>query len=197
MQQTQRPSTVAKVVLLGATDVGKTCIVSRLVTGAFDPSQKPTIGGSFSQKDFDLESGPITLRIWDTAGQERYRSLASLYYQSAHCALLVFSLTSMSSFREVEYWVEELRANYDKLPPLFLVGNMVDLAETRAVKMEDAKELAVKLAATYVETSALTGEGIDELFESVAAAAMKSATQANVDRKMLPDPSGKQATTCC
>lgn len=189
----------AKVVLLGAANVGKTCIVSRLTSNTFDPLQQNTVGSSLSQKDFTLKEGAISLRIWDTAGQERYHSIASMYYQSAHCIILVFAVTTEASFNEIDFWVNEIQKHYQTLPPLFLVGNMVDLADNRKVTTERAWDRARELGATYVETSALSGEGIDELFDSVASAALKAVTMGNVDEnaKLLANSKAGKNKSCC
>lgn len=162
---------VGKIVLLGGTGVGKTSIVTKAVSNTFDPNQVPTIGGSFASKAFELSNGEtIMIRIWDTAGQERFRSLASMYYQDAHCAILVFSVDSKSTFEEINYWMDELKANYSELPILVLVGNKTDLSDSdRALAYSDGKALARAIGARYVETSAKSGEGIEELFSMAAA----------------------------
>ena len=140
----------------------------RSTTDTFDDNQVPTIGGSFASKTFQIGSDQIVVRIWDTAGQERFRSLASMYYQEAHCAILVFSVLALGSFKEITYWVNELKENYETLPVLCVVGNMVDESEGRAVSYADGQELAKSVGAKYFETSAKTGEGIDEMFMAVA-----------------------------
>lgn len=158
----------AKVVLLGATSVGKTCIVTRATSDFFDAEQVSTVGASFSAKTIELEDCRVTLRIWDTAGQERFRSLAPMYYQGSQCAIIVFSLDSMDSFTEAAQWVEELNSHFDEMPILYLVGNKADLVDLRKVTVEEAQERADKIGATYFETSAKTGQNIDELFVSIA-----------------------------
>ena len=158
----------AKVVLLGATSVGKTCIVTRATSDFFDAEQVSTVGASFSAKTIETEDCRVTLRIWDTAGQERFRSLAPMYYQGSQCAIIVFSLDSSDSFTEAAQWVEELNSHFDEMPILYLVGNKADLVDSRKVTVEEAQERADKIGATYFETSAKTGQNIDELFVSIA-----------------------------
>ena len=158
----------AKVVLLGATSVGKTCIVTRATSDFFDPEQVSTVGASFSAKTIESDDCRVTLRIWDTAGQERFRSLAPMYYQGSQCAIIVFSIDSSDSFAEASQWVEELNSHFDEMPILYLVGNKADLVDSRKVTVEEAQERADKMGATYFETSAKTGQNIDELFVSIA-----------------------------
>jgi small GTP-binding protein len=158
----------AKVVLLGATSVGKTCIVTRATSDFFDSEQVSTVGASFSAKTIETDDCRVTLRIWDTAGQERFRSLAPMYYQGSQCAIIVFSLDSADSFTEAAQWVEELNSHFDEMPILYLVGNKADLVDSRKVSVEEAQERADKIGAIYFETSAKTGQNIDELFVSIA-----------------------------
>lgn len=192
---------VGKIVLLGATGVGKTSIVSKGTSNTFDPNQVPTIGGSFASKPFELANGDtIMIRIWDTAGQERFRSLASMYYQDAHCAILVFSVDAKSTFEEIHYWVEELKSHYSTLPLLILVGNKTDLAERdRALSYSDGKALARSIGARYVETSAKSGEGIQELFSSAAAeiADELQAIQLSESAKVELNASASTNNSCC
>jgi len=158
----------AKVVLLGATSVGKTCIVTRATSDFFDPEQVSTVGASFSAKTIESDGCRVTLRIWDTAGQERFRSLAPMYYQGSQAALIVFSIDSNDSFEEASQWVEELKNHFDTMPHLYLVGNKADLVDRRLVSVEAAQERADKMGAIYFETSAKTGQNIEELFASIA-----------------------------
>lgn len=158
----------AKVVLLGATSVGKTCIVTRATSDFFDPEQVSTVGASFSAKTIETEDCRVTLRIWDTAGQERFRSLAPMYYQGSQAAIIVFSIDSDDSFKEASQWVEELKSHFEQMPLLYLVGNKADLQNDRNVTVDDAEKLAESISAVYFETSALTGQNIDELFLAIA-----------------------------
>ncbi|EAY13865.1 small GTP-binding protein, putative [Trichomonas vaginalis G3] len=158
----------AKVVLLGATSVGKTCIVTRATSNFFDPEQVSTVGASFSAKTLQIDDTTVTLRIWDTAGQERFRALAPMYYQGSQAAIIVFSLDSTDSFEDANQWVDELGPHFDQMPLLYLVGNKADLVDNRTVKLEEAQERADKMGALYFETSAKTGQNIDELFASIA-----------------------------
>uniref|UniRef100_A0A452YAZ4 Ras-related protein RABF1 n=1 Tax=Aegilops tauschii subsp. strangulata TaxID=200361 RepID=A0A452YAZ4_AEGTS len=97
-----------KLVLLGDSGVGKSCIVLRFVRGQFDPTSKVTIGASFLSQTLALEdSTTVKFEIWDTAGQERYAALAPLYYRGAGAAIVVYDITSAESFNKAQYWVKE------------------------------------------------------------------------------------------
>ncbi|KAK3150503.1 hypothetical protein QOZ80_3AG0234040 [Eleusine coracana subsp. coracana] len=100
----------AKLVLLGDSGVGKSCIVLRFVRGQFDPTSKVTVGASFLSQTLALEDSTIVkFEIWDTAGQERYAALAPLYYRGAAAAIVVYDITSPESFSKAQYWVKELQ----------------------------------------------------------------------------------------
>lgn len=107
------PTLEAKLVVLGAQNVGKTSLVHRFVKSTFIPPNKAqsTVGASFlTTKVHDAESGTdLRLQIWDTAGQERFRSISKLYYRGAHAAILCYDVGSLRSFEEMGGWLRELR----------------------------------------------------------------------------------------
>lgn len=100
-----------KVVLLGESGVGKTCIIARYVNDAFDENSISTNGGSYAGKitKFEDYGKTVKFEIWDTAGQERYRSLTRIFYKDAAAAILVYDITRKQSFEEVKnYWYNEI-----------------------------------------------------------------------------------------
>jgi small GTP-binding protein len=158
-----------KVVLVGDTQVGKSCIVHRITKGSFRTASPPTIGAAFENHLVTTPKGSVALQLWDTAGQERYRALTPMYYRNANVAILVFDLTVRETFEGLEQWVADLSDNSANELRLYIVGNKVDLDEQRAVSLEDARNVADAFRAiAYFETSALTGAGVTELFESIA-----------------------------
>ena len=100
----------AKLVILGASGVGKTCLGLRFVKDTFVTYTASTIGASFLVKELTVDKQKVSLQIWDTAGQERFRSMAPLYYRGAVAAILVCSITDESSFDKLKEWVRELQA---------------------------------------------------------------------------------------
>ena len=97
----------AKIVLVGNSSVGKTCIASFYKEGKFSSEHKPTVGAAYLQKVFSFPDGStLKLHIWDTAGQEKFRSVAPLYYKDSHAALVVYAIDDESSFTAVEQWIE-------------------------------------------------------------------------------------------
>ncbi|KAI0513816.1 hypothetical protein KFK09_009847 [Dendrobium nobile] len=161
--------TVAKLVLLGDSGVGKSCIVLRFVRGQFDPTSKVTVGASFLSQTIALQdSTTVKFEIWDTAGQERYAALAPLYYRGAAVAVVVYDITSPDSFLKAQYWVKELQKHGSSDIVMALVGNKADLHENRRVSAEEAVEYAEKNGMFFIETSAKTADNINQLFEEIA-----------------------------
>ncbi|QLG72123.1 hypothetical protein HG535_0C04770 [Zygotorulaspora mrakii] len=153
-----------KLVLLGESSVGKSSIVMRYTIGTFQKCNA-TIGAAYTTKAIEKEGDNGTLKrvnleIWDTAGQERYRSLAPMYYRNTDVALIVFDLTKPESLRKANSWIEELQSyvEQDRRDDIciILVGNKNDIEHEE-----------FQMNKNIVKVSALTGEGINELFESI------------------------------
>lgn len=156
-----------KIVLVGETNVGKTCIVRRVICNVFDNTPNPTLGAGYSSKYLTISGTDVHLQIWDTAGTERYRGMAPMYYREAKAALVCFSIASKESFEKADYWAQSLKNNLGNSVKLFLVGNKLDLASERVVSEADAEALAQEIGAeSYLEVSAKTGEFVNELFET-------------------------------
>jgi len=158
----------AKIVLLGDTGVGKTSIALRFTQDTFQTRTNPTIGASFLMKNMVIDEKKIKLQIWDTAGQERFKSLAPMYYRGASAALLIYDVTSASSFNKVKDWVNELRVNVPEDIIMVVVGNKLDRVKHRQLKPETGQEYARSVGASFIETSAKTKEGIEEVFRDIA-----------------------------
>jgi len=157
-----------KVVILGASGVGKTCLGLRFVKDQFVTYTASTIGASFLVKELNFNNQKVTLQIWDTAGQERFRSMAPLYYRGAVAAILVFSMTDEGSFEKLKEWVRELQNNVDEPLVLAIACNKADLADQRVISAETATQYAQSIGALIFETSAKSNTGVSQLFHEVA-----------------------------
>mmetsp|Transcript_21101 Transcript_21101/g.31061 ORF Transcript_21101/g.31061 Transcript_21101/m.31061 type:complete len:247 (-) Transcript_21101:1290-2030(-) len=166
-----------KIVLLGEGRVGKTSILLRYVENTYADGRESTLQASYLEKQITLSPSDDTnianaakLYIWDTAGQERFHALGPIYYRDADGAVLVYDITDLQSFDRVKMWTKELRrmvGEEDKIS-LIIVGNKIDLAKTkRSVNIEDARNYAESVGAMYLETSAKSGFGVEEVFFSV------------------------------
>jgi small GTP-binding protein len=155
-----------KVVLMGASSVGKTSLVIRFSRGTFTAGSESTIGAAFASREVALDGGSVTLHVWDTAGQERYRSLVPRYSQGAAAIIIVFDLTDIETFNSAMDWFAEAKQNHPTGVIWFLVGNKADMPIT--VDVEKVKDFASSEGLNYVETSAKTGQNVNELFIQVA-----------------------------
>ena len=159
-----------KVVLLGEAGVGKTSLLTRFVSGTFSQLVMSSTGSSFVTKNIEIdENNKIKFQIWDTAGQEKYRSLAKIFYQSAAVAILVYDITTQSSFNGLkEYWAKEIREISPEDIIVAVVANKSDDYMEQQVDMKEGKNLAKELNAIFQTTSAKLGTGVNELFTLIA-----------------------------
>ena len=160
-------SPIYKVILVGDSGVGKTCLLSMYVKGICGPTI-PTIAVEFCTKELELNDGSkIKVQLWDTAGQERFKSLAMTYYRKAFGILLLFDVTKRSSFIACKNYLEEVRINSDKNCVIYLIGNKIDLANQRQISKEEAELFAEKENIKYVETSAVKNLKVTDVFTSL------------------------------
>ena len=163
------PETV-KVVLLGESGVGKTCIISQFVDHKFDQSVLSSLSAQFVSKTIEyIDFGKaIKFDIWDTVGQERFRSMAKIFYKDAKVVIFVYDITSQKSFDALQnFWYEEIKTNCGVTPVIAVVGNKTDLYDDQKVDNSKAKEFAKKIGALFQLTSAKTSDGISTLFDNI------------------------------
>merc|ERR1712100_351264 len=157
-----------KLVLLGNTAVGKSCLVVRFVRDEFFEFQEPTIGAAFLTQTLNLGDVSVKFEIWDTAGQERYRSLAPMYYRGAAAAIVVYDITNPDSFAGAKSWVKELQRRGDPNCIIALAGNKADLESRRKVEFEEANAYAEENGILHLETSAKNANNVKALFVEIA-----------------------------
>uniref|UniRef100_A0A667HSP5 small monomeric GTPase n=1 Tax=Lynx canadensis TaxID=61383 RepID=A0A667HSP5_LYNCA len=168
-----------KVMLVGDSGVGKTCLLVRFKDGAFLAGTFiSTVGIDFRNKVLDVDGMKVKLQIWDTAGQERFRSVTHAYYRDAHALLLLYDVTNKASFDNIQAWLTEIQdyAQHDVV--LMLLGNKVDSAQERVVKREDGEKLAkVSRGGVGVRGASLGLQGLGYLHQAatwLAAAVCRS-----------------------
>lgn len=185
-----------KLVLLGDSAVGKSCLVVRFVRDEFFEFQEPTIGAAFLTQTVTLDDATVKFEIWDTAGQERYRSLAPMYYRGAAAAIVVFDITKKDSFNGAKSWVKELQRRGDPNVVIALAGNKADMESKRKVQTEEAQQYAQDSDIIYMETSAKTALNVRNLFVEIAKKLPK--TTAAPERESFPIvPPKKESSKCC
>jgi len=158
-----------KLLLIGDSGVGKSCLLLRFADDTYTESYISTIGVDFKIRTIELDGKTIKLQIWDTAGQERFRTITSSYYRGAHGIIVVYDITDQESFNNVKQWLQEIDRyaceNVNKL----LVGNKCDLSAKRAVETNTAKEYADQLGIPFLETSAKSSTNVEQAFLTMAA----------------------------
>ena len=156
-----------KLVMRGDSGVGKTNILSRYINNEFSSITKATVGVEFFSTIIKKNNKLIKLQIWDTAGQERYKSITSAYYKGAKGAFVVYDITKMKTFKNLDKWITELKANGNEDIYIILIGNKLDLEKNREVMTNDVKRKAEELKVGYFETSALDGSNIEHAFDVI------------------------------
>ena len=158
--------TVYKIITLGDTFAGKSCIVNRFVQNEFE-NLSNTIGVDFFAKDFTFKDTTIKLQIYDTSGQEQFKSITANYYKRADGILFVFDLTREETFQNIQFWINEMKDQSDDFTKvgLVLLGNKSDLVDAKKVEIKEGMALANTLGTKYFETSAQSGYNIQEAFQ--------------------------------
>ncbi|MFX1566944.1 MAG: GTP-binding protein [Promethearchaeota archaeon] len=173
------PLYVFKVIIIGPGAVGKTSLLHRFVENKFSFRYKLTIGADFLSKIIthpkDSKS-TVKLQIWDIGGQDRYKFLRSSFFDGANGALIVFDLSRWHTFEELEEWLKDLREYAGEHVPFILIGNKFDLVEKsdELYERENAQVFAKKEKTYYVETSAKTGENVEEAFLNLTKSMLKN-----------------------
>ena len=159
---------VYKVLLLGDSTVGKTCFLMRYTDKSFQEAHMSTIGLDYRLKNMQLKNGKnIKLQIWDTAGQDRFRAITKNYYKGAHGILLIYDITSIQTYENVKNWITQIREEASPHIVIYIIGNKIDMVEERKIKTEEGQKLANEFHLQFYETSAKTGENVNETFESL------------------------------
>lgn len=165
----QKPVRSEKIVLIGAASSGKTSLVNRFVRNNFSGASEATIGAAFVSKALTVNDTEVKLEIWDTGGTEKYKSLAPMYYRDARAAIIVYDVTSQQSFDDASEWLNEFREKGQPSAIIVAAANKVDLVDKRVVTKENGEDFAFQNQMAFVkETSALSGDGVKELFEELA-----------------------------
>ncbi|KAH0787288.1 small GTP-binding protein [Histomonas meleagridis] len=163
-----------KVVVVGDSGVGKTCLLIRFVRDIFDEESQPTLGVEFMTKIVQTDHHRIQLQLWDTAGQELFRSVTRGYYRGSAGALLVFDLTNRDSFENIGRWLQDIKDVARSDVVTLLLGNKSDLAADRKVSKVEAESFASLHHMQYFETSAKTGDQIQQAIDACVAVIEKN-----------------------
>ncbi|MDR3549285.1 MAG: GTP-binding protein [Candidatus Pacebacteria bacterium] len=157
-----------KVILIGETGVGKTCIMLRASRDEFKEEHTVTLGADFTNYYLNINGKSTKLQMWDTCGLEMYKSMIRVFFKGSDAAFLVFDVTNEKTFTTLPLWLKELREFTSPDVLCYLIGNKIDMPH-RAVSRSDAEAFVAKYQLTaYHETSAKSGAGIKPLIHKMA-----------------------------
>lgn len=168
-----------KLVLIGDSGVGKSCLLLRFADDAFTESYISTIGVDFRFRTVKIDKKTVKLQIWDTAGQERFRTITSAYYRGADGIIMVYDVTSKESFDHVNDWLKEVNRYAAEGTSKLLVGNKSDRTVDRVVTAEEANKFADELGVGFLETSAKSAKNVEEAFLTLAVELIKDRESRN------------------
>ncbi|KAJ3428557.1 ras-related protein rab-5c [Anaeramoeba flamelloides] len=165
----EKKEIVIKIVMLGQCGTGKSSLVIRFIKNEFLEDIKTTVGANFFLSSVNFDEKTYSIRLWDTSGQEKFNSLTPLYYRNSNIAILVYDIKNISSLEKVKFWIKEIKNHVRVMPLIVIVSNKMDEynKELDFDTLVKAQEIANKIGAEFVQTSAKTGEGVNDLFTKI------------------------------
>eukprot|EP01103_Thecamoeba_quadrilineata_P011115 TRINITY_DN2585_c0_g1_i1.p1 TRINITY_DN2585_c0_g1~~TRINITY_DN2585_c0_g1_i1.p1 ORF type:complete len:212 (-),score=43.51 TRINITY_DN2585_c0_g1_i1:131-766(-) len=191
MSTTNKPPAydyLIKLLLIGDSGVGKSCLLLRFSDDSFIPSFITTIGIDFKIRTIELEGKKIKLQIWDTAGQERFRTITTAYYRGAMGILLVYDVTDEKSFANIRNWIRNIEQHATESVNKMLLGNKCDMVDKKVVDTSKGEALAAEYQIKFLETSAKNKINVEEAFITLA----KDIKRRLLDTTDGPDKNAKQ-----
>ncbi|XP_027205282.1 RAS oncogene family member Rab10 [Dermatophagoides pteronyssinus] len=192
-----------KLLLIGDSGVGKTCILFRFSDDAFQTTFISTIGIDFKIKTIDLKGKRIKLQIWDTAGQERFHTITTSYYRGAMGIMLVYDITNAKSFDNIAKWLRNIDEHASEDVEKMILGNKCDMTDKRIVSRERGEAIAREHGIRFLETSAKANINIDRAFLDLAEAILNKQTVGQIlidkqDKINISKPESKSSVgKCC
>jgi Ras-related protein Rab-1A len=157
-----------KLLIIGDSGVGKSCLLLRYTEDTFTESYISTIGVDFKINHIEVDGKNIKLQIWDTAGQERFRTITNSYYRGAHGIIIVYDVTDPESFQNIKQWLNEIKHYAMDNVCKILVANKCDKVDKRIVTTFSGEEYAQSIDIDYIETSAKNCHNVDKMFYNIA-----------------------------
>ena len=157
-----------KLIVIGDSGVGKSCLMHKVTTNEFMEDHEVTVGVEFGSLLLKIDDMRIKLQIWDTAGQESFQSMTKIFYRGAHAVFLTYNIASRESFEHLDTWYSQMKSSTDDIA-CFLIGNQKDKENEREVGFDMAEKFKeIKELDYFAETSAKTGQGVNESFITAA-----------------------------
>jgi small GTP-binding protein len=185
-----------RIIILGISEVGKTCIWLKYFDDKFYENSISTIGIDFKTKFFVFNGVKVKVNYVDTAGQERFQSISANYLKNSNGIMFVYSIDNRQSLVKLNEWMKTVAGSQK---PIVLIGNKCDL-ENRDVDTQEGEEYAKKYNCKFYETSAKTGQNVNEVFHDIALLtyeAMKSTIKTNKNVKLTQSNVGGKKNSCC
>lgn len=201
-QKTQTFDMQIKLLTIGDSGVGKTCLLLRYANDSFSPTFITTIGIDFKIKTIELDGKIIKLQIWDTAGQERFRTITTSYFRGAQGILLVYDVTDRGSFDNISNWVAQIQQHADLNVNKILIGNKCDVDPSKiVVTEEEGRRLAEEYGIQFFLTSAKNNLNVVQAFEAIATDVKNRLMRDGVGPKKtgttISTPPDKNKKACC
>jgi len=185
-----------KLLLIGDSGVGKTCILFRFSDDAFNTTFISTIGIDFKIKTIELRGKKIKLQIWDTAGQERFHTITTSYYRGAHGIMLVYDITNAKSFDNIAKWLRNIQEHANEDVEKMILGNKCDMEDKRVISKERGDSISSENGIRFLETSAKTNVNIERAFVELSESIMEKTPGISEPRQPLPPPAGSTSSKC-
>jgi len=174
-----------KFLVIGNANTGKSCLLHQFIESKFKQESSHTIGVEFGSKVTNCGGKSVKLQIWDTAGQERFRSVTRSYYRGAAGALLVYDISSRETYNALTNWLTDARTLASPDIVIVLVGNKKDLEPDREVTFLEASKFAQDHELMFLETSARTGENVEEVFLKCARTILSKIESGQLDPEKM------------
>ena len=189
---------VYKILLLGDSEVGKSCFLMRYSDDVFVDNYITTIGLDYKLKYIQLESGEtIKVQLWDTAGQDRYRTIAKNYYKGSHGILLLYDITKLNSFQNIREWVKNIKEEVNEKAIIFLIGNKIDKTGERKITTEEGQKLAEEFNLPFFEASAKSGKNVNEVFNALYKKISEVYIDIQREKGEKLEPKNRRKKKCC
>ncbi|KAJ6243223.1 ras and ef-hand domain-containing protein [Anaeramoeba flamelloides] len=164
-EKTTKP--LLKMLLIGNSQVGKSCLLKMFCDHEFSFDVISTVGVDFRNMEREFDGETVKVQIWDTAGQEKFRTITSNYYRNAQGVAVIYDVTNEASFNQVNVWFEEIKKNAPEYISTVLLGNKVDLEDERVITKEQGENLTKQYNCQYFEVSAKSGVNVETAFNTL------------------------------
>ena len=157
-----------KYIIIGDPSVGKSNLLMKFAHNKFTDEYQTTIGVEFGAKNIQINDQIYRIQIWDTAGQENFRSITRAYFKNCVCAMVCYDITCRKSFENIQNWLQDVHDQSPKTVLIVLIGNKIDLEDKRVISTDEGQDFAMQNGLIFMETSAKSGEGVEEIFRKTA-----------------------------